>query len=152
MKIKVNQKNHNVKVDDDTPLLWTLREELGLTGTKYSCGKGVCGSCTVMVDGKPTRSCITPSSAVKGSAVETIESYMEGDHPIQKAWVKHSVAQCGYCQSGQIMQSIGFLNTKKRFTKKEALEGLSQNLCRCGSYNKIKDALLDACKEMGKIL
>ncbi len=149
MKITVNDKAHEIDVDQDTPLLWALREELALTGTKFGCGKGICGSCTVHVDGSPTRSCILPCSSLQDSKVTTIEAYQKADHPVQKAWIKHSVPQCGYCQSGQIMQAMGHLTNNSSMSENEILGGLSANLCRCGTYTKIKEALIEAAKEMG---
>ena len=143
-----------VDVPSGTPLLWVVREELKRKGTKFGCGKGLCGACTMHLNCEPTRTCILPVDAVAGQKVTTIE-HQKGSggelHPVQKAWVKHSVPQCGYCQSGQIMQAIGLLNRQQKWTETELVASMSGNLCRCGTYNKIKTALLDAAREMGKL-
>ncbi len=148
----LNGKKVKVDVPDDTPLLWVIREELGLRGTKYSCGKGICGSCTIHLNGKAMRSCVLPAAMAKGAEVTTIEGITEkGPHPVQKAWIKNSVAQCGYCQPGQIMQAISLLQNPGKVTKKDLFDGMNGVICRCGSYNLIKKAIVDAAREMGKI-
>ncbi len=143
-----------VDVPQDTPLLWVLREELSLTGTKFGCGRGLCGSCTVHLNGQAIRSCITPLAAVQGQSITTIEGRSQASplHPVQRAWIKHNVPQCGYCQSGQIMQAISVLeNIEQKGHAEEILNGMNQNLCRCGTYHKIRIAVLEAAQEMGKI-
>ena len=150
--ININGKDVNVDVPDDTPLLWVIREELGLKGTKFGCGKGLCGSCTVILNGIPTRTCILPVSASVGQKIKTIESQStEKRHPVQEAWIKHNVPQCGYCQSGQIMLAIGLLDSQERWEEEALIAAMSANICRCGTYNRIKRAIKDAAKEMGKI-
>lgn len=133
----LNAKPVTVNVDPDTPLLWVLREQLELRGTKYGCGVGQCGACTVHVDGKPTRSCITGVSGVEGRSVTTIEGL---DHPVQAAWVAEQVPQCGYCQSGQIMAAAALLDENPRPTDGEVGEWMT-NLCRCATYARIKKAI-----------
>lgn len=151
IKLTVNGKEHIIEAPSDTPLLWILREKLRLTGTKYSCGRGICGSCTVHINKQATRSCITPISSCEGQSIETIES-KNPLHPIQEAWIKFSVPQCGYCQSGQIMQAISTLeNTQMKLNEEELMDAMSANLCRCGTYPKIKEAIVFAAKQMGKL-
>jgi isoquinoline 1-oxidoreductase alpha subunit len=144
-----------VKVDvpGDTPLLWVLREELKLRGTKFGCGRGICGACTVHMNGAPVRICILPVESVAGTRIETIEHQQKGGtlHAVQDAWIRHNVPQCGYCQSGQIMKAIGILNQKDTWKEDELIETMTGNLCRCGTYNAMKEALLDAAKSMGKL-
>lgn len=151
--ITVNGTRREIDVPETTPLLWVLREELGLTGTKYGCGRGLCGACTVHLDGRPIRSCSVPAQAAAGLAVTTIEGLTAGGpHPLQKAWVRHNVPQCGYCQSGQIMQAAGHLaGSAGPMTEAEIISGIEGNLCRCGTYDRIKAALLEAAHEMGKV-
>ena len=133
----------------DTPLLWVLRDELGLTGTKFGCGVAQCGACTVHVDGQSARACVTPISAVKGKRVTTIEGLSPiGDHPLQKAWVAEQVPQCGYCQSGQIMQAAALLAKNKKPTREQIVSHMNGNLCRCGTYNRIVAAIQRAAKEV----
>lgn len=140
-----------VKVDvpDDTPLLWTIRDEIGLTGTKFGCGIGMCGACTVHVDGRATRSCITPVSAVGGASVTTIEGLAAAkDHPLQKAWVQAQVPQCGYCQSGQIMQAAAMLKDFPDPTDEQINHVMTGNLCRCMAYIRIREAIKIAAAEL----
>ena len=140
-----------VKVDDeaDTPLLWSLRDRLGLTGTKFGCGIGLCGACTLLINGRATRSCITPVSAVADASVTTIEGLdPEGNHPLQKAWVKTQTPQCGYCQSGQIMQAAAMLKDFPNPTDEQIDEVMSGNLCRCMAYVRIRKAIKLAATEM----
>jgi len=147
--IQVNGKSQNVKVDGDTPLLWVLRDELNLVGTKYGCGIAQCGACTVHIEGKAVRSCILPISAVQNKTVTTIEGLSEdGSHPVQQAWVQHDVPQCGYCQSGQIMTASAFLTEKKSPTDEEIKVAMNGNICRCGTYNHINEAVKTASKKM----
>ena len=140
--IIVNGKKLQVDVDSDTPLLWTLRENLGLTGTKFGCGIAQCGACTVHVDGQPIRSCITPIESVKGKRVTTIEGLSaNGSHPLQKAWIAEEVPQCGYCQSGQIMSAAALLAAKPKPSDADIDAAMSGNICRCGTYQRIRRAI-----------
>ncbi|MDO8295753.1 MAG: (2Fe-2S)-binding protein [Caulobacter sp.] len=141
--LEINGKSVSIKAADDTPLLWVLRDELGLTGTKYGCGIAQCGACTVHIDGQPTRSCQTPVSAVAGMKVTTIEG-LGGHHPVQQAWVAADVPQCGYCQSGQIMSAAALLAEKKHPTDADIDAAMSGNICRCGTYQRIRAAIKDA--------
>ena len=144
----VNGTRREVGVDADTPLLWVLREHLGLTGTKFGCGIASCGACTVHVDGQAVRSCITAVSSVEGKAVTTIEGLSpDGSHPLQKAWVAEQVPQCGYCQSGQIMQAADLLARNKAPTRADIVEHMDGNICRCGTYLKIISAIQRAARE-----
>jgi isoquinoline 1-oxidoreductase alpha subunit len=145
----VNGKSATVDMADDTPLLWALRDHLGLTGTKFGCGISQCGACTVHVNGAPTRACVTPISAVAGKKITTIEGLSaKGDHPLQKAWVAEQVPQCGYCQSGQIMTAAALLQKNKKPSREQIVQHMSGNLCRCGTYNKIVTAIQRAAKEV----
>ena len=140
--IIVNGKKLQVDVDSDTPLLWTLRENLGLTGTKFGCGIAQCGACTVHVDGQPIRSCITPVGSVKGKRITTIEGLSaNGSHPLQKAWIAEEVPQCGYCQSGQIMSAAALLSAKPKPSDADIDAAMSGNICRCGTYQRIRRAI-----------
>ena len=146
--LTVNGKSQQVTVEPDTPLLWVVREHLKLTGTKYGCGAALCGACTVHVDGKATRSCVTPVSAVAGKKVTTIEGLApKGDHPLQKAWIAEQVPQCGYCQSGQIMQAAELLATNMKPTREQIVTHMDGNICRCGTYTRIVRAIERAAKE-----
>lgn len=152
VEFTLNGNNVQVDVPGDTPLLWVLREELGLTGTKFGCGMAQCGACTVHLNGEAIRTCVMPISAVANQSITTIEGIMANDlHPVQKAWVKHKVPQCGYCQSGQIMQAISLLEKQKQVDFDALSAGMNGNICRCGTYNKIKAALRDAAVEMGRV-
>ncbi len=146
MKLKVNGKTEDINVPADIPLLWVIREELGLTGTKFGCGRALCGACTVHVDGDARRSCITPIGSLEGSEVTTIEGLSgakEGElHPVQKAWLEENVPQCGYCQSGQIMAAVALLNSKGvDVTDQDIDDIMTGNLCRCGTYPRIRKAI-----------
>ena len=141
--LEINGKAVSITAADDTPLLWVLRDELGLTGTKYGCGIAQCGACTVHVDGQPTRSCQTPISAVAGMKITTIEG-LGGHHPVQQAWVAADVPQCGYCQSGQIMSAAALLADNRRPTDADIDAAMSGNICRCGTYQRIRAAIKDA--------
>jgi isoquinoline 1-oxidoreductase alpha subunit len=144
----VNGQRKEVQLEDDTPLLWVLREHLKLTGTKFGCGVAVCGACTVHIDGNPVRSCITPISMVEGRAVTTIEGLSsDGSHPLQIAWLAEQVPQCGYCQSGQIMQAAALLSRTKTPTREQIVEHMDGNICRCGTYRKIISAIQRAGRE-----
>lgn len=150
MELTVNGKPTPVDVDPETPLLWVVRDELGLTGTKYGCGKALCGACTVHVDGAPVRSCSFPVSAAVGKQITTIEGL--GDKTataVQKAWVAHAVPQCGYCQSGQVMSAVALLRDKKKPTDAEIDAAMAGNICRCGTYQRIKSAIKQAAQELG---
>jgi isoquinoline 1-oxidoreductase subunit alpha len=146
--VTVNGERQDVAVDPDTPLLWALREHLGLTGTKFGCGIAACGACTVHVDGNPVRSCITPLSLVEGRSVTTIEGLSpDGGHALQKAWIAEQVPQCGYCQSGQIMQAAALLARDKNPSRDQIVEHMNGNICRCGTYLKIIAAIQRAARE-----
>ena len=143
--LSVNQVSHQVDVDADTPLLWVLRDELGLVGTKFGCGVAMCGACTVHVNGSVMRSCQLPVSAVGENAITTIEGLSEnGEHPVQKAWLEHDVAQCGYCQSGQIMSAAALLAQNPNPDDKAIEASMSGNICRCATYYRIKAAIKSA--------
>jgi aerobic-type carbon monoxide dehydrogenase small subunit (CoxS/CutS family) len=146
----VNGEERAVEVSADTPLLWVLRDTLGLTGTKYGCGKGLCGSCTVHVDGKAKRSCTTPVSEVVGKNITTIEGLSpDGSHPVQQAWLAERVTQCGYCQPGQIMTAVALLQRKPKPTDEDIDAAMSGNLCRCGTYQRIRRAIHRVAEEGG---
>jgi isoquinoline 1-oxidoreductase alpha subunit len=146
--IKVNGTTHDVDVDDDTPLLWVLRDVLGMTGTKFGCGAALCGACTVHVDGIATRSCITSIDSVGTSEITTIEalSATAAGTRIQKAWLEREVVQCGYCQSGQIMSASALLSANPRPTDADIDEAMSGNICRCGTYPRIREAIKRAAQ------
>lgn len=151
VEFQVNGKAVASKAEGDTPLLWVIRDELGMTGTKFGCGAALCGACTVHVDGKPVRSCQTRVSNVSGKAVSTIESLSkDNSHPLQVAWIKHDVPQCGYCQSGQLMSAAALLSTNKNPSDAEIDAAMSGNICRCGTYSRIKAAIKDAAATMNK--
>lgn len=141
--LDVNGKSVTVKADPATPLLWVLRDELGLTGTKFGCGVAQCGACTVHVDGQPMRSCVTPIAGLVGTKITTIEG-LGGAHPLQQAWVKHDVPQCGYCQSGQIMSAAALIEQNKAPSDEQIDDAMSGNICRCGTYQRIRAAIKDA--------
>lgn len=150
MKLNVNGQEHEVDAPADMPLLWVLRDLIGLTGTKFGCGMAQCGACTVHVDGVAMRSCITPAIALAGKKIMTIEGIgKDGDHPVQRAWVEADVVQCGYCQSGQIMAAVALLNQKPQPTDADIDAAMSGNLCRCGTYQRIRTAVHRAA-ELGK--
>jgi aerobic-type carbon monoxide dehydrogenase small subunit (CoxS/CutS family) len=142
IKLTVNGQSRDVDVADDTPLLWVLRDTLGMTGTKYGCGMALCGACTVHLDGAPIRSCSTPVSAAAGKAITTIEGLSsDRSHPVQKAWMEIDVPQCGYCQSGQIMSAAALLAKTPNPTDADIDAAMSGNLCRCGTYPRIRKAI-----------
>jgi aerobic-type carbon monoxide dehydrogenase small subunit (CoxS/CutS family) len=147
--VTVNGQAHSVEVDGKMPLLWYLRDVLELTGTKYGCGMSLCGACTVHLDGQAVRSCMTPVSAAFGKAVTTIEGLSpDGSHPLQLAWVKYNVPQCGYCQAGQIMSAADLLQHNPDPSLEEIHAAMQGNLCRCGTYLRIRSAIQDAAKTM----
>jgi len=140
--VTVNGRRYNVNLPDDTPLLWALRDELGLTGTKYGCGMALCGACTVHLDGAPVRSCVTPVSAAAGRKITTIEGLSpQGTHPVQRAWMELDVPQCGFCQSGQIMSAAALLAQKASPTDADIDAAMAGNICRCGTYQRIRAAI-----------
>lgn len=141
--LNVNGKVVSVTAEPDTPLLWVLRDELEMTGTKYGCGIAQCGACTVHADGQAIRSCITPISSVASAKITTIEG-LGGAHPLQAAWVKHDVPQCGYCQSGQLMSAAALLSATPKPSDKDIDDAMSGNICRCGTYQRIRAAIKDA--------
>jgi isoquinoline 1-oxidoreductase subunit alpha len=148
-RFKINGKAVDVKAEPDTPLLWVIRDEIGLTGTKYGCGMALCGACTVHLDGQPVRSCQTPVSAVSGKSVATVESLSRNNtHPLQVAWIKHDVPQCGYCQSGQLMSAAALLKENKNPSDAEIDAAMSGNICRCGTYPRIRAAIKSAAADM----
>lgn len=150
MKLIINRTEHLIKAASDTPLLWVLRDELELTGTKYGCGIGVCGSCTVLVDGEPMRSCLTPISQLEGRRITTIEGISEDNsHPVQRAWEALQVPQCGYCQSGQILTAIALLQKDDEPSDKAIDQAMSGVICRCGTYPRIRKAIKQAAAEIG---
>ena len=144
----VNGKARRVSAEPDTPLLWVLRDELGLTGTKFGCGAGLCGACTVLANGEAIRSCSTTVADVQGRKITTIEGLSaDGSHPLQKAWRAENVAQCGYCQAGQIMSAAALLQKTKKPTDQDIDDAMSGNACRCGTYNRIRKAIHRAAEE-----
>jgi isoquinoline 1-oxidoreductase alpha subunit len=151
-RLKINGTVRSVDVDDDTPLLWVLRDVLGMTGTKFGCGRALCGACTVHIDGSPTRSCITPVSSVADKAVTTIEAIGKTRHgqAVQRAWLEVEVPQCGYCQSGQIMSASALLASKPHPTDADIDAAMSGNICRCGTYVRIREAIKRAAQANGK--
>jgi len=148
--LNVNGSAHTVDVSPDTPLLWAIRDNIGLTGTKFGCGMALCGACTVHLDGQPTRSCVTPVSAVGSKKVTTIEGLSpEGNHPVQQAWIAEDVPQCGYCQSGQIMSAAALLAKTPQPTDADIDAAMSGNICRCGTYQRIRAAIHRAAEKAG---
>lgn len=151
VKFSLNGKSVATQSASDTPLLWVIRDELGLTGTKFGCGMALCGACTVHLDGAAVRSCQTPISAVEGKKVRTVESLSrDNSHPLQVSWLKHDVPQCGYCQSGQLMSAAALLATNKNPTDADIDAAMSGNICRCGTYPRVRAAIKDAAASMRK--
>jgi isoquinoline 1-oxidoreductase subunit alpha len=151
--LNINEQSRTTSSPDETPLLWVLRDELGMTGTKFGCGMALCGACTVHVDGQPTRSCVTPASALSGRAVHTIE-HMEHDRVgrvVQQAWVELNVAQCGYCQAGQIMAATALLKATPRPSERQVDEAMTGNICRCGTYPRIRAAVQLAARRLAGV-
>lgn len=143
--LQVNGKTHQLDVDGNMPLLWVLRDILNMTGTKFGCGKGLCGACTVHLNGAPVRSCSLPVSAAAGAKITTIEGLSDdGEHPLQQAWVAHKVPQCGYCQSGQLMSAAALLSRTPKPNDDEIEQAMAGNICRCGTYPRIKAAIKSA--------
>ncbi|WP_427307319.1 (2Fe-2S)-binding protein [Cupriavidus sp. H39] len=151
ISLRLNGKTQEVDVPGDMPVLWVLRDNLALTGTKFGCGIAVCGACTVHVDGQPRRACVTPVSSVAGRQVTTIEAIGDDKvgRAVQEAWIRHDVAQCGYCQSGQIMSAVALLKANPHPTDADIDRAMSANLCRCGTYARIHAAVKDAAKSIG---
>ncbi|OKY26782.1 (2Fe-2S)-binding protein [Thalassotalea hakodatensis] len=149
--IIINGEKYQIDVDSNMPLLWFLRDRLEITGTKFGCGAGLCGACTVHVDGVATRACITPVGVLADKKITTIEGLSEtGEHPLQKAWVENNVPQCGYCQAGQIMNAASFLQQNPTPSAEEIDTAMQGNICRCGTYQRIKKAVADAADELAK--
>lgn len=147
--VRINGVTRQFDGDGNMPLLWFIRDDVGLTGTKFGCGAGLCGACTVHLDGVAIRACVTPVAAATDKDITTIEGLaVNGDHPLQTAWAKHNVPQCGYCQSGQIMQAAALLQINTKPTEQEIIAGMSGNICRCGTYQRIRQAIQTAAKEM----
>jgi isoquinoline 1-oxidoreductase alpha subunit len=150
ISFELNGQRKAVEIDPQTPLLWVLRDTLNLTGTKYGCGIAACGACTVHIDGEPARACVYPISAVAGKKVTTIEGLSaDRTHPIQKAWIAEQVPQCGYCQSGQIMTAVAFLKKNASPSAADVDEAMSGNICRCGTQQRMRKAVLRAAAEIG---
>ena len=151
MKLNVNGHDHDVDVAPDMPLLWVIRDVLNMTGTKFGCGMAQCGACTVHLNGAPVRSCVTPASAANGAKVTTIEGLSaNGDHVVQKAWAELDVVQCGYCQSGQIMSAVALLAVNKKPSDADIDAAMSGNICRCGTYQRVRAAIHRAA-ELGEV-
>lgn len=147
--LNINKKTYKVDADPETPLLWVLRDIIGLVGTKYGCGVAQCGACTVHLDGEAVRSCVTKVSRAQGKKVVTIEGLSEtGNHPLQKAWLALDVSQCGYCQAGQIMSAAVLLKENKNPTDEDINDAMAGNICRCGTYLRIRDAIKLAAKDV----
>ncbi len=150
-KLSVNGQSHEVNAEPNTPLLWVLRDYLDLTGTKFGCGKALCGACTVHLDGNPIRSCSTPVSSVGNKAITTIEGISEkGLHPVQQAWMEENVPQCGYCQTGQIMSAIALLEKNPNPSDSQIEAAMAGNICRCGTYERIRKAIKRASNAAAK--
>lgn len=150
MILQINGQEREVTAPDNEPLLWVLRDELGLVGTRFGCGAGICGACTVHVEGQATRACVTPIAEVAGKAIRTIEGLANGDglHPMQQAFIDEQVPQCGWCMSGQIMTAAAFVESNPGASEDEIVTAMSNNYCRCGCYVRIKRAVLKAAEEM----
>jgi isoquinoline 1-oxidoreductase alpha subunit len=151
LELSVNGTTHAVDVEPDTPLLWVLRDQLDLTGTKFGCGVGACGACTVLMDGKPTRSCVVAVSAAAGKALITIEGLSrDRSHPVQQAWLEESVPQCGYCQSGMILAAVALLKQKPQPSDAD-IDAAMTNICRCGTYGRIRRAIHSAARRTSRV-
>lgn len=153
VKLKINGIDHQIDdIDPSTPLLWAMRDNLGLVGTKFGCGKGICGTCTILLNGTPMRSCIMPVGAMIGQSITTIEGIAGEDgtlHPLQEAWIEHDVPQCGYCQPGQIMTAVALLKNNPNPSDADIDNAMSGNLCRCGTYKRIHEAIQTAAGKGG---
>ncbi|MGB0907923.1 MAG: (2Fe-2S)-binding protein [Maricaulaceae bacterium] len=150
VQLNVNGQSKTVDMDEETPILWAVREQLGLTGTKFGCGAALCGACTIHIDGEPVRSCVTPIADAEGKEITTIEGIAAEDgtlHAVQKAWIAHQVPQCGYCQSGQVMSAVALLKETPNPTDADIDVAMAGNVCRCGMYTRIKAAIKTAAKE-----
>lgn len=142
VSLRINGQEHKLDLSPDTPLLWALRDQLNMVGTKYGCGIGLCGSCTVLIDGEPVRSCTTPAAGLEGMEITTVEGFHpEGGHPVQRAWNDEDVAQCGYCQGGQILSAAALLEKNPDPSDEDINEAMAGNICRCGTYPRIRKAL-----------
>ncbi|NVK54865.1 MAG: (2Fe-2S)-binding protein [Alteromonadaceae bacterium] len=149
MKVIINEQEFDYQGDPDMPLLWFIRDDLKMTGTKYSCGMALCGACTVHIDGEPTRSCQLPMNAITGKSVTTIEGLSKDDsHPVQEAWREHNVPQCGYCQSGQMMQAAALVDKQQTLTDDDIESHMAGNICRCGTYPRIRAAVKTAAQKV----
>ena len=151
IKLKVNKKDLSIDVDPSTPLLWVIREQAKLTGSKFGCGMGLCGACTVHLDGKAIRSCVTPVTVAENREITTIEgigNLVDGLHPVQQAWIQEQVPQCGYCQSGQIMSAVALLKENPNPDDADIDKAMNGNICRCGTYNRIKSGIKNASQKM----
>lgn len=150
MKLTINDQVHELDAPAEMPILWALRDVLGMTGTKFGCGKALCGACTVMLDGNPIRSCVTPVKAAENKSITTIEAVSEQKtgKAIQQAWIENNVPQCGYCQSGQIVSATALLNTNPKPNDEDINNAMSGNICRCGTYNRIRDAIKQAADKL----
>ena len=148
--LNINSEEHHLDVDPATPVLWAIRDSLGLTGTKFGCGQALCGACTVHINGQATRSCITPVSSVNGLKITTIEAIGSDavGKVVQAAWIRHDVAQCGYCQSGQIMSATALLKSNKKPSDADIDAAMAGNICRCGTYQRIRAAIHDAASQL----
>lgn len=153
MEFRLNGETVTLNIDEDTPLLWAIRDEAGLTGTKFGCGKGLCGACTVHLNGQAIRSCITPVSVIAGQSITTIEGLAEGDtlHPVQTSWIENNVPQCGYCQSGQLMSASALLASNSQPSDEDIDMAMSGNICRCGTYPRIRKAIKQAANQIAQI-
>ena len=151
LSLNINGRSHDIDVEPETPLLWVLRDTIGLTGTKYGCGIAQCGACTIHVDGQPAKACNINAASVVGRKITTIEGLSpDSSHPVQKAWLEHTVPQCGFCQSGQIMAAAALLQRAPNPTDRQIDEAMSENICRCGTYNQIRAAIKDASATLTK--
>jgi len=153
LSLRVNGKDQNADVDPNTPLLWVLRDSLGLVGTKFGCGMALCGACTVLADGEPIRACSTPAGSVAGKNITTIEGLARSQtqlHPLQEAWIEHDVPQCGYCQAGQLMSASALLARTPQPTDAQIDSAMAGNLCRCGTYQRIRAAIHTAAGKLAK--
>ena len=152
MEFRLNGAPVTLDVDEDTPLLWVIRDEIGLTGTKFGCGKGLCGACTVHLNGQAIRSCITPVSLIAGQSITTIEGLADGDvlHPVQTSWIENNVPQCGYCQSGQLMSASALLAQNAQPSDEDIDMAMSGNICRCGTYPRIRKAIKQAASQIAQ--